>query len=369
MKTQTPSFNIGKDQFLTALLAVQNVSSHQSTLPVLSNVKIETTKDRVHFTTTNLDISLSTSVEALIEVHGATTLPVKRLTSIIKELTGAQVCLETDPKQITAVRSGNTFFKIHGLPAEEFPTLPKVPETHLFNLKQADLRNAIRKTIFAISTDETRYVLNGIYFIFEQNNLSLVATDGRRLANIEITLENTIQEPVKFIVPTKAISELNRLLQDKGEIKIKVGGNQVSFETGPTQIISKLVEGNYPNYKQVIPGKYSHRIALERTAFLAAITRVSLLTTEKNNNIKLLFTKNNLELTANTPDIGQANESIPVSYKGEDLTIAFNPTYLADPLRALTEDEVFLDLIDETSPGVMRTQNSFLHVLMPVRSA
>lgn len=369
MNTSTPSFSIARDQLLTALLSVQNAVTHQATLPILSNVRIETTQGQVHFTATNLDISLCTSAEALVEIPGSTTLPVKRLSSIVKELTGAQVHLETDSKNITSLRCGSTFFKIHGLPPDEFPKIPTVPQTHQITLKQADLRNALRRTIFAISTDETRYVLNGLYFALEKQTLNLVATDGRRLANVQIELEKELPEPLQIIIPTKAIAEVKNMLTEKGEIQITIGGNQVLFQSETTQLTSKLVEGNYPNYKQVIPGDNRHRITFERTALLEAITRVSLLSPEKNNNIKLIFTKNNLELAANTPDVGQATESLPVAYKGQNLTIAFNPTYLADPLKALTEDEVHLDLIDENSPGVYRTGTSFLHVLMPVRTA
>jgi DNA polymerase-3 subunit beta len=151
------------------------------------------------------------------------------------------------------------------------------------------------------------------------------------------------------------------------QFKMYVGQNQVAFDVGSTRLVSKLVDGNYPNYRQVIPSEMRERVTLERQLFLAAVHRVSLLASEKSNSVKLMFTKNNLEIAANTPDIGEGRESIPVNYKGADIAIAFNPEYLMAPLRALQDDEVFLDLIDEMSPGVIKIQNPFLYVLMPMR--
>jgi DNA polymerase-3 subunit beta len=148
---------------------------------------------------------------------------------------------------------------------------------------------------------------------------------------------------------------------------MSVGENQVAFEVGGTILVSKLIEGNYPNYRQVIPGESKERITLERELFLAAVHRVALLASEKSNSVKLVFTKGNLEIAANTPDVGEARESLPIAYKGRDLSIAFNPDFLMAPLRALPEDEVYLDLIDEMSPGVMKVQTPFLYVLMPMR--
>jgi DNA polymerase-3 subunit beta len=210
-------------------------------------------------------------------------------------------------------------------------------------------------------------VLNGILFSFKENKLTMVATDGRRLALVDIEVEFPRSQEVDIIVPSKCVTELARLVSDDGELKMTVGENQIAFDVNGTFLVSKLIEGNYPNYRQVIPGEARERITLEREQFLNSVHRVSLLASEKSNSVKLIFTKNNIEIAANTPDVGEARESLPVTYKGKEFSIAFNPEFLMAPLRNLPVDEVFLDLIDEMSPGVIKIQSPFLYVLMPMR--
>ena len=250
--------------------------------------------------------------------------------------------VEVDGKNAASIRSGQSFFKILGLPEEEFPPLPKFENAKVVTMRQKDLRDGLRKTAYAISTDETRYVLNGVLFSFKENKLTLVATDGRRLAMVDIELEFPRSHEADIIVPTKAVTELQRLLTDDGEVKISVGSGQIAFDLNNTLLVSKLIEGNYPNYKQVIPSEAKERVTLERETFLNSLRRVSLLASDKSNSIKLNFSKNNIEITANTPEVGEARESLPVAYKGRDFSIAFNPEFLMAPLRNLTEDEVFL---------------------------
>jgi len=204
-------------------------------------------------------------------------------------------------------------------------------------------------------------------FSFKENKLTLVATDGRRLALVDLEVEFPRSDEVELIVPSKCVTELSRLLGDSGEIKMSVGENQVAFQAGDTLLVSKLIEGNYPNYRQVIPGEARERVTLERETFLNAVHRVSLLSSDKSNSVKLVFAKNNIEIAANTPDVGEAKETLAVAYKGREFSIAFNPEFLMAPLRALSNDEVFLDLIDEMSPGVIKIQSPFLYVLMPMR--
>jgi len=254
-----------------------------------------------------------------------------------------------------------------GLPEEEFPPLPKFDDSKVVTIRQKDLRDGLRKTSYAISTDETRYVLNGVLFSFKDNKLTLVATDGRRLAMLDIDLEFPRSHEADIIVPTKAVTELQRLLTDEGDVRVSVGSGQIAFDLNNTLLVSKLIEGNYPNYKQVIPGEMKERVTLERETFLNSLRRVSLLASDKSNSIKLNFAKNNIDITANTPEVGEAKESLPVVYKGREFSIAFNPEFLMAPLRNLAEDEVFLDLIDEMSPGVIKIQSPFLYVLMPMR--
>ena len=251
--------------------------------------------------------------------------------------------------------------------AQMFGTGEKFEGAKVVTMRQKDLRDGLRKTSYAISTDETRYVLNGVLFSFKDNKLTLVATDGRRLAMAEIELEFPRSHEADLIVPTKAVTELQRLLTDDGDVKVSVGNGQIAFDLNKTLLVSKLIEGNYPNYKQVIPSEAKERIKLEREMFLNSLRRVALLASDKSHSIKLNFSKNNIDITANTPEVGEAKESLAVAYKGRDFSIAFNPEFLMAPLRALLEDEVFLDLIDEMSPGVLKIQTPFLYVLMPMR--
>ncbi len=360
-------FSATKEKLLEGLQQVQNVVSTRTTLPILSNVLLQAKEGAVHLTTTDLDVGVRGSFEANVDKVGATTLPARRLFTIIRELPSSEIAIEVDGKNAASIRSGQSFFKILGLPEEEFPPLPKFENAKVVTMRQKDLHDGLRKTAYAISTDETRYVLNGVLFSFKENKLTLVATDGRRLAMLDIELEFPRSHEAEIIVPTKAVTELQRLLKDDGEVKISVGSGQIAFDLNNTFLVSKLIEGNYPNYKQVIPSEAKERVTLERETFLNSLRRVSLLASDKSNSIKLNFSKNNIEITANTPEVGEARESLPVAYKGRDFSIAFNPEFLMAPLRNLSEDEVFFDLIDEMSPGVLKIQTPFLYVLMPMR--
>ena len=360
-------FNATKEKILEGLQQVQNVVSTRTTLPILSNVLLQAKEGTVNLTTTDLDVGVRGGFEANVDKAGATTLPARRLFTIIRELPSSEISVEIDGKNAASIRSGQSFFKILGLPEEEFPPLPKFENAKVVTMRQKDLRDGLRKTAYAISTDETRYVLNGVLFSFKENKLTLVATDGRRLAMVDIELEFPRSHEADIIIPTKAVTELQRLLTDDGDVKISVGTGQIAFDLNNTLLVSKLIEGNYPNYKQVIPSEAKERVTLERETFLNSLRRVSLLASDKSNSIKLNFSKNNIEITANTPEVGEARESLPVVYKGRDFSIAFNPEFLMAPLRNLTEDEIFFDLIDEMSPGVLKIQTPFLYVLMPMR--
>lgn len=360
-------FSATKEKLLEGLQQVQNVVSTRTTLPILSNVLLQAKEGAVHLTTTDLDVGVRGSFEANVDKAGATTLPARRLFTIIRELPSSEILIEVDGKNAASIRSGQSFFKILGLPEEEFPPLPKFENAKVVTMRQKDLHDGLRKTAYAISTDETRYVLNGVLFSFKENKLTLVATDGRRLAMVDIELEFPRSHEADIIVPTKAVTELQRLLTNDGDVKISVGSGQIAFDLNNTLLVSKLIEGNYPNYKQVIPAEAKERVTLERETFLNSLRRVSLLASDKSNSIKLNFTKNNIEITANTPEVGEARESLPVAYKGREFSVAFNPEFLMAPLRNLAEDEIFFDLIDEMSPGVLKIQTPFLYVLMPMR--
>ncbi len=366
------NLSIAKDQILVGLQAVQNVVSTRTTLPILSNVLMRAEGDRLEFTATDLDVTITCGVEAKVKKGGASTLPVKKLFGIARELGGGEIDLEVDEKNVCSVRSGPSFYKINGLGADEFPPMPKFKEDKKVIFSQEVLRGMLRKTSFAMSTDESRYVLNGIFISLKDHKLTMVATDGRRLALVEEEVDVAEKSQGEFIIPAKAVNELTRLLQEKGEVEINFGENQAAFtlkdEKGFSILIAtKLIEGNYPNYRQVIPGEAKERITLIREELMHALRRAEIMTSEKANSVKLTFGKNNLAITANTPEVGEARESLAVNYKGKELAVAFNPKYLIDPLNALADDEVHLELIDELSPGVLKIKAPYLYVVMPMR--
>jgi len=360
-------FRISKEAFLDGLQKVQHVVSSRTTLPILSNVLLVAKDGRLQFTTTDLDVGITGSVEAQIEKEGATTLPAKRLVSIIRELPASEVEVSVDGKNHASIRSGPSFFKIIGLSDSEFPPLPDFEGAKVFKIPQQALRDGLKKTSYAISTDETRYVLNGIFTSFRDGKMTLVATDGRRLAMVDTDLEFPASHETDVIIPTKAVQELQRLLGDSGDVIVKLSDNQVSFAVGDSLLASKLIEGNYPNYRQVIPGDSNERVVISREALLETVRRVSLLSSDKSNSVKLVFSENRIEVTANSPDVGEAQESMDVIYQGPPMQIAFNPEFLQAPLRNLDSNDVYLDLIDEMSPGVLRIEGTFLYVLMPMR--
>lgn len=360
-------FRISKETFLDGLQKVQHVVSSRTTLPILSNVLLVAKDGRLQLTTTDLDVGITGSVEADVEKDGATTLPAKRLVSIVRELPASEIEVSVDAKNHASIRSGPSFFKIIGLGEGEFPPLPDFSGAKDFKIPQGVLRDGLKKTSYAISTDETRYVLNGIFTSFKDGKMTLVATDGRRLAMVDADLEFPASHEKDVIIPSKAVQELQRLLGDSGDVIVKLSDSQISFEIGDSLLCSKLIEGNYPNYRQVIPGDSNERVVIGRDALLETVRRVSLLSSDKSNSVKLVFSENKIEVTANSPDVGESKESMDVSYSGPDMQIAFNPEFLQAPLRALDADEVYLDLIDEMSPGVLRIEGTFLYVLMPMR--
>ncbi len=370
-------FKINRDHFSNGLAQVLNVVGSKATMPILSNVLIEAEKDYISLTTTNLDLGIRAKIKADVKEGGAVTLPVKRLATIIRELPNVDVSFDATPNHQVKLTSGGSTFRIVGIGKEEFPPLPEFGDDKSFTLEQAELTSMLKSVSYAQSTDETRYILNGVYFNFRDAKLSLVATDGRRLALISKELEVPAESAGSIILPAKTVSELTRML-DKGEkLKIAFNERRASFQINTDKdssglvdsiyLYSKVVEGNYPNYQQVIPKETHQRIKLERELFLQCVHRAALVTSEKSNSVKIKLTSNLLEITAQSPDFGEAHESMAIAYSGPDLQVAFNPAFVLDPLKALTKDEVFFELKDELSPGVFKTLENFICVIMPVR--
>jgi DNA polymerase-3 subunit beta len=360
-------FKVSKSDIMDGLHKVQGVVSTRSTLPILSNVLLEARDDKLWLTTTDLEVSMRCSVKADISEEGASTFPAKRFFSVVRELPDDDIEVSVGDKDEASIKCRSAFFKIVGLPAEDFPTIKTLGKGFHYTVEQTAFREMLKKTVYAVSTDETRFVLNGILMSFKGDKLTMVATDGRRLALVEDEVEIPDEAEIDMIVPTKAVQTIMNVLGEEGGLKIQTKENQVSFEFGDISLVSKLIDGTYPNFRQVIPSQCEERAVIERESMLNAVKRVALLTTDKTNSVKLSFADNKLEVSASTPDVGEARESIPIKYTGKKITVAFNPEFVIDPLRNLSNDEVFMELTDDLSPGVLKCDMPFLYVLMPMR--
>lgn len=368
------NFTITKEEFIRGLSVVQNVAAGRTTLPILSNVLLRAAGGKLHLTATDLDTAISCSVDAKVSKEGSTTVSAKRLFGVVREFRNESIEVASDDKHVLSLKCGPSHYKINGISADEFPPMPKTdaPEGDGITAPQAAFKTLLKRTAFAMSTDASRYVMCGTFLNVKENSVIAAATCGRRLAWAEM-LESTGNSTVKeAIVPPNAVKELERMLGDKGDVKMVLSQNQVEFSlSGETSfgvtIKSKLVEGNYPNYRQVIPTDAKHKVTLNREEFASAVSRAKLMTTDNFASIKLVFKDNNLQVTVNAPGTGSATEDIAVNYKGEELAIAFNPDFLLQGLNAVSDEEVFVELIDGLSPGVVKINGPFLYVLSPIR--
>src|SRR5271170_4502843 len=295
------NLTVAKDQLIHGLQSVQNIVTTRTTLPILSNVLMRAGDNKLEFTATDLDVSIACSVEATVKKKGASTVPVKRFFGIVRELTSPEIELEVDEKNACSVRAGASFYKINGLSADEFPPVLPLKEDKKVTVTQEKFRGMLRKTSFAISSDESRYVLNGIFISLKEHKMTMVATDGRRLALVDEEVDIPENSQGEFIIPTKTVNELGRLLGEKGDIELKLSENQVGLNLNDDKafsilLLSKLVEGNYPNYRPVIPSETKERIALPREELLAAVRRAQIMTSDKANSVKMAVSLNNLAI-------------------------------------------------------------------------
>lgn len=359
-------FKVDKSVLLNGIQTVQNVITSKAALPVLSNILIETQTDKLKLTATDLDIGISCAITVEINEAGSITIPAKRLSDIIKELPEGPISVTTKKNNLVIIESANCQFKILGLAPEEFPKLPEFKDKQVINLEQADLKRIFNLTSFAVSLDEARYVLNGLLFYFHKTTLTVVATDGKRLAISEEKLQQSAEKELKIIVPIKTVQELNRNLQDAGSVSLVLGNNQAMFDLGRVVIISRLIEGEFPDYKQVIPAVSDNKMKVNREEFLLAVRRAALLSTPDYQAVKLEVFKDKLVISKSTPDVGESFEEVGVEYKGKEMVIGFNPHYLIDLLKNLQEEQVTLELIDTEKPGVVRTQG-YTYIVLPMR--
>ncbi|MBO5781495.1 MAG: DNA polymerase III subunit beta [Opitutales bacterium] len=373
-------FKINKEHFSIGLKQVSNVVSSKPQMPVLNNVLIKAENGKVLLTTTNLDLGIRCSITADVEEEGDITLPVKRLEKIVASTPEKEITIESSDGQTARIRSGRYEApRFNGLKSEDFPPLPSFVDQHTFEFSALELSSMLRSVSYAQSNDENRYILNSVYFNFDAGKLTLVATDGRRLALISRDVPMSDGDEGSIILPAKTVAELEKLLPQGKSVRISFNERQVAFDiaiaddseskglAGSIYLVSKIVEGSYPNYKQVIPKETDRRIKIERELMSETVQRVSIITNEKQNSVKLKIGENALEISAQSVEFGESREVIDVEYSGPEVQIGFNPEFLLSPLRNLTKDEIFFEFKDEMSPGVFKTLDNFICVVMPLR--
>ncbi|MFA5156494.1 MAG: DNA polymerase III subunit beta [Candidatus Omnitrophota bacterium] len=359
-------FKVQKDVLLNGIQTVQNVVTPKAALPILANILIEGQGNDIRLTATDLDVGISCVIPVNTQEAGAITLPAKRFGDIIKELPESDVTLGVKKNNLVVIETDTCQFKMMGLPKEEFPKLPEFKDKEAIKIGQPVLQEMLKLTSFAVSFDETRYILNGILFHIGKGSLTLVATDGKRLAVVERKLEQGDEKEISIIVPVKAIHELNRNLKPEGELSLVLGNNQAMFDLGTVVVISRLIEGEFPDYRQVIPPVSENKMRIGRDQFLLAAKRAALLSTPDYQAVKLELFKNKMVVSKSTPDVGESREEVPVEYQGKEIAIGFNPVYLTDVLKNLQDERVELEVTDSEKPGVIRI-NGYIYIVLPMR--
>jgi len=355
-----------KDDLLNGIQIVQNVVSPKATLPILSNMLIETKKQTLRLNTTDLDIGISCEIPVNIIEDGAITIPAKRFAEVIREFPQGEVTIHARKNNQIEIEGQNCRIKLLGLPKEEFPKFPEFKDKEAIRLKQADLKEMFRLTSFAVSHEESRYVLNGVLMEVQKDILRIVATDGRRLAKIEKQLLKPAATDVAVILPIKAVNEINRNLKDEGEVVFITGTNQVLFDIDGTLIATRIIEGDFPNYVQVIPKQVAPKIKMNTAEFLAAIRRANLLATPDFQAIKFEVFTDKLVISKTTPDVGESREELPIVFTGEQMIIGFNPQYMIDVLKSLNEETIEVEFLGSDKPCVIRKEN-YLYLALPMR--
>ena len=360
-------FKVIRSTFLESLKSVQNIVAGKGSLPILQNVLIECSGKEATLTTTDLDISIMSKCVCEVEESGKTTLPVKLLFNAITKVNEGEVTIDVDAKERASISAGNARYKLAGLSEKEFPRLPQDTDAFVYTLEKQTFKEMLRKVSYAASQDDTRRTLKGVLMSFKNEKLTMVATDGRRLAMIEEEVEFPKDAEKDIVLPSKAVAELQRSLNGEGNLSVIVQKSQICFKVDGLMIYSKLMDDAYPNYKQVIPKDTAEHIAVDRQLLLDALDRASVMTMDEAHSTKLIFESGKLTVTSAASDIGEAKDVVAIKYAGERLEIMFNPSYVMDPLKAIDDDEVTVNLNDGHSPAVITCSSKFLYVLMPLR--
>ncbi len=368
-------FTLERAALLKSLGHVQSVVERRNTIPILANVLIRAQGNDVSFAATDMEIEINEASPGQVSKPGAITAPAHTLYEIVRKLPeGAQVELNAGSANQLTLSSGRSNFKLGCLPVEDFPKMPEGDLKHKFTLSASDLRMLIDRTRFAISTEETRYYLNGIYLHTTKAKnvevLRAVATDGHRLARVEMAAPQGAKGIPGIIVPRKTVNEVRKLIDEiSGSVEVALSDSKVRFTFGSAVITSKLIDGTFPDYERVIPSGNDKTLEVDTHAFAAATDRVATISTEKSRAVKLSLTPGHIVLSATSPEAGSATEELEVKYDGALLDIGFNARYLLDIMQQVEGDGARFSLADATAPAIIQdvADGSALYVLMPMR--
>jgi len=370
------TFSANREQFLQGLSRVQNIVERKNTVPILSNVLIDGTGEKLRMLATDMEIGISGTVEASIKGKGSITLSARKLFEIVKELPAeTTITLQVKEDNLSEITCGTSSFQLKGLPAEDYPTLPVYEDGNFIKLDAGSFREMIKKTIYASSTDETRYNLTGILLEMEAKGenglLRLVATDGHRLALVEKEVQGNMRTGESVVIPRKSLNEVRRLLEEdeNEEVEVDFQKQHGVFRKDSIVLTTRLIDMSFPNYNQVIPQERKAAAGVPRESMIHAIRRVSLLSSERSRAVRFAFSQNSLTIHVNNPDLGAATETIDVEYSGDDLEVTFNAKYMLDTLTSMEAETVELGLNDELSPCVMsqKGEEEYIAVIMPMR--
>ena len=365
-------FTITREKLQEGLTAVAATVPSKTTLPVLANILIETTDKGIRLSGTDLDIAVSTEVSADVDAQGAITIPAKKLAEIARELPPSPVKMATSGEQRVTLDCGRSHFKILGLPKDEFPSFPAVKFKDSWRVRAGDLRKLIDHTAFAVSTEESRPILNGVLWELRAELMRMVATNGHRLAKMEVPIATAGAPSSDLIVPPKALDQIRRLFPEDEELEIARGDNHLGFRSPFTSVFTRLIEGPYPNYMQVIPKDNDKYAIADKLALTSALKRMSVIASDQTHRIRLSFNQALLKFSVQTPDLGEATDELPVRYDGDPLDIGFNANYLLEILRYIPTDEVKITMKAPERAATLEPEGwndpaSYLTLVMPLR--
>ena len=362
---------VRKTDLLRELQLFQGIVERKNTIPILANVLIEATGNEVRMLATDLEVALRSRCEATVGKSGSLTLPAKKLYEILRALPETDVRIEED-KNGVKVAADRFDSRMQTLPREDFPTLPDASGKPRATLPRSALKEMVAKTQFAITGEDTRFFLNGAKFVLKPESLAMIATDGHRLALVEVMHDVGVTEEVGVILPKKTILELGKLLvEGDGDVLFESGENHLFFDVGGRMLISRMIDGQFPAYERVIPKGNDKQIEFERERLTNAVKRVALLSNERSRSVKIEISKGKVEVTSSSSEFGEAREELAVEYAGPPLTISFNAQYVLDFLNVVETDIVALSLKDEVSQAVMKPVGAqgydYTYVIMPMR--